>query len=349
MRWLGLGLCIMLAGAASAQSLLTTGGQLSDRSTRIKSGEFGARHVFPVTAGQVVAVRLRSTAFTPYLIVTPPGGQQIDGQAANGVAEAFFVAGQAGDAEVVVTTARPGEQGVYQMAATQGLIEGQLGLGDRKLETGELTDLINLWMPAGKTYTVEAASDEFDVYLITHAGARKVEVDDTLGQGHNARALVRTQSPGPVTLQVTSRKAAEQGAWRLQLTPGVKDLREETRATGTLSREDPKQDGRCYDLVSFVAVTRSRYTVTLTAPKLPARLVLVDAGGDKHEAPLPAGTINPQVTFENPADGVVHIQVIADQEGALGDYQVTVVPLGPPIKVEADDDVRRPVGTQLTL
>ncbi|MBX7193924.1 MAG: hypothetical protein K1X94_17860, partial [Sandaracinaceae bacterium] len=101
----------------------TERGDLAQGDQQLRSGEFFDEHTLSLQVGEAVHLEARSTAFDTYLIVRAPSGEQQDNddQAPGNLnAGLDFVAREAGDYRVLVTSYRAGETGAYELVMRGG-------------------------------------------------------------------------------------------------------------------------------------------------------------------------------------------------------------------------------------
>jgi hypothetical protein len=94
-------------------------GQLSPDDRKLESGEFQDTYAFEGTAGDGIVVELTSTAFDPYLILTPPQGEQIDNDDAPGnrnMARIELTLRASGRYRIIATSYAAGKTGAYSLA-----------------------------------------------------------------------------------------------------------------------------------------------------------------------------------------------------------------------------------------
>ena len=317
-------LSLSLALVARAEIVLDKDSALTEKSTAIATGELSETFALPVRDGQLFAVTVTSAAFAPYLIINSRGLAQLDRKGAGDTARLWFVAPRDGLAQLVVTTEKAGLKGKFHIKVTNGLIEGELGPRSAKLDTGELTEVVPVWVTRGE-YTVALSSEKFNPYLIIQHGERKTEVDDDVGGGTSARALVAMGEPGYLAVQVTTHAKDERGPYRLVITPGIGDLDKPQSSRGKLEAGDILEDGKWTDSFSFVCAKGKRYTVTLKPTGFTARLVVFDGAGVRHEAL--AGQPAPEIGFDNGANGTAQIMVQTTVAEKGGEYEVLVTPV----------------------
>jgi hypothetical protein len=94
-------------------------GQLATDDRRLESGEFQDSYAFEGAAGDAITVELTSTAFDPYLILTPPQGEQIDNDDAPGnrnMSRIELVLRTSGRYRIMATSYAAGKTGTYQLS-----------------------------------------------------------------------------------------------------------------------------------------------------------------------------------------------------------------------------------------
>ena len=98
------------------------GRALAEGDAQLQTGEFYDAYRVPMAAGERRLVEVATAAFDAYLIVTGPGGARVENDDCTagdaGRSCAVVVADQAGDWEVIVTSARPGETGAYELTVS---------------------------------------------------------------------------------------------------------------------------------------------------------------------------------------------------------------------------------------
>ncbi|MEM9865361.1 MAG: caspase family protein [Myxococcota bacterium] len=107
-----------------------TSGTLAAGDRTLDSGEFADAYTRTFAAGQSVQVRLESSQFDPYLIMTPPGGTQQDNDDLDSTTRTAgfdIPAAQAGEYRFIVTSYQPGETGAYSLSFGAGAAAPQAG------------------------------------------------------------------------------------------------------------------------------------------------------------------------------------------------------------------------------
>ncbi len=224
------------APARAAAGERVESGELERGDQTIQSGEFADRFSFTGTGGPVV-VDLRADGFDPYLIVSLPGGEQIDNDDYEGALDRSLVVvdTQPGASyTALVTSYQPGETGRYSLAIDDGAAArpatgrpdapgvrsetGRLAAGDETLRSGEFVDSYSFHGVPGQRVTISLTSDDFDTYLVVDppAGAPVQDDDGGGSTGHSRLSLDLTEA-GTYTVLVTSYAPGETGAYRLSL------------------------------------------------------------------------------------------------------------------------------------
>jgi hypothetical protein len=101
----------------------TKAGQLTDGDGRLESGEYRDLYAFEGAVGDQITIELASTAFDPYLILTPPEGEQIDNDDADGrqdLSRISLTLRAAGRYRIFATSYASGKTGAYQLTLRRG-------------------------------------------------------------------------------------------------------------------------------------------------------------------------------------------------------------------------------------
>ncbi len=235
----------MPAGLAGAQAPTlgpVTQGALAQGDQTLDSGEFQDTYQVRGRAGQQLVVRMRSTAFDPYLMVRGPGNFAEDNDDAPGGgvdAELNVRLPADGTYQVVATSFRSGERGAYVLemgdrvrpvrgegpAPTRGAgalqagsqVRGELARGDGARESGQLADSFVLRGRRGERLELRMTSSAIDPYLeITGPGGFTAFNDDDVEEGTtNARLIVSLPADGEYRVTASSYQQDETGAYQL--------------------------------------------------------------------------------------------------------------------------------------
>lgn len=329
--WLGAAIVAMALSPVVAQEpAARLVGQLDRNSQKLRTGEFVAVHEVQVAAGAVFTARLSAKGFAPYLVAILGEDLQLDHSGAGGTAQVAFALAQAGVVRFLVTTVQPGETGSYELLVNEGYLDGELRDGDRQLDSGELTDTMPIWVPAGVPVTCTIVSEEFDTYLIGHAGEDvKIDVDDSLGFGTSSQLVLPGEPRGARDVQVTTFQPGEKGAYRLFLSLGTPSLTDTIGTHSQLRDGDQRlTGGEFYDTYTFFGEAGKTYTISCTSDTVDTYLIVRDASGGKFENDDFEGSTNATIVLENPADGMIVVMVTSARAGEQGEYLVQVTPGG---------------------
>jgi len=220
--------------------------QLAD-SSRYKLYTFDAR------LGDTVSADMSSDDLDANLILTDASGNPLArnddaGGACN--AHLSFVMPAAGTYELFANSSSPGELGDFTVSLVQGVtaaardttcrgfgrvkgviqvgqtVKGQLTAGDPLLRAD--SSYYQRWvlpLEAGRTVTVDLASDDFDSYLlVTRGRGQKLVENDDGGGGCNARVVYAATDDHPVRLVVNSAGKLQTGHFTLRVADGARPL-----------------------------------------------------------------------------------------------------------------------------
>jgi hypothetical protein len=232
-------------------------GALAQGDETLQSGELVDAHALTFAAGERVRIEARSSAFDSYLIVREPGGEQHDnddppgGGSTNAVVD--FVARQAGEHRVLVTSYRPGETGAYELVVTRDgsaptpttpttpttpatptmpttpatpvtgdSVRGALASGDQTLQSGEFSDVFERSFDPGQSVQIRLASTTFDPYLIVRTpSGQQLDNDDLDPSTRNSGVDLPAAEAGTYRVTVTSYRPGEVGAYELSFGRGT--------------------------------------------------------------------------------------------------------------------------------
>lgn len=228
-------------------------GALASGDEQLSSGEFVDNFSFTGTAGDLVELRLSSTAFDPYLMLRGPEGASFDNDDAepgqtNSAITATLPA--SGEYRVMVTSYAAGERGSYtldvagaqvtaqphrsvreQFGAGGGgralevgtELTGSLDASDRRLDSGEFYDLYTLTGTPGTPLALRMRSEGFDTLLATF-DADQFEArndDDAIGNTTDSRIELLVPASGTLTVAASSYAAGATGRYTLVAEPST--------------------------------------------------------------------------------------------------------------------------------
>lgn len=230
------------AAIAPGQSVA---GELTPNDTQRRSGKY--EDVFTVHGrrGGRIELRLASSDFDPFLLVTGPDGATLsnDDEGAESVNSRLVLQFAADGAyRVAVTSFRPGETGAYRLQAAVppadaiaaapepaeplaigGSVTANLTAGDRRLASGEYLDRYRFSGRRGQRVTIDLASADFDPYLILRRpdGSQDDNDDSNVGGEPSLNSRIDTvlAEDGDYLLTVTSYRPGSTGKYRLSLAP----------------------------------------------------------------------------------------------------------------------------------
>lgn len=246
----------LLAGSAIAQQRLQSGaptpGELRRGDAQLNSGEFVDSYEFQGRAGEQVSLRLSSSDFDAYLMVSGPGDfsqENDDGQDGDTSSALNLRLPASGTYRVMATSFEPGESGRYTLDFSGGGRGGQtsfgggrgpgagpgrralnnliepgttvrdaLQRGDATLSSGEYADGWRLRGRRGQTYTLSLESGAFDPYLVVRGpgGLSEDNDDDPAQRGSsNSRVTFTMPADGEVQVSATSYASGETGDYAL--------------------------------------------------------------------------------------------------------------------------------------
>lgn len=247
---------VMAAGPAATQDAApaaaiavgqSIGGELTPNDAQRRSGKYEDVYVLPGRQGGRIDLRLSSTQFDSYLVVTGPEGFSLANDDAEDGGESLdsrlvleFPAD--GAYRVAVTTFRPGETGSYRLqAAAPGpdvavtmperaqpiaigaTVTGRLEQGDGRLASGEFSDRYRFTARRGQRIRAELTAGKVDTYLmLRHPDGSQDDNDDSLLDGQpstDSRIDTVLAEDGEYVLVVTSYEPGETGEYRLTLAP----------------------------------------------------------------------------------------------------------------------------------
>jgi hypothetical protein len=292
-----------IAAGDTADGVLEPGDELGG------DGPYQDRWTLDVAAGARVRVELRSADFDAYLIVIGPDGR-IVGTDDDGLGERnamlAFRAVAAGRYTILATSfgdelrtgayrltvlpetgdlGDPGKTAAIQPGETK---EGRLETGDAVGSRG-LEDRWTFQGRAGDVVRLDAASADFDAYLVLRFDAAVVDSNDDGGGGNNARILTVLPSTGTYTAVVSAfSEGRSAGRYTVTLAtlaapaaPGrVARIAVGQQLAGRLETGDQaREDGTLQDLWEFDGRSGQDVTVELRSSAFDAYLELREPSG----------------------------------------------------------------------
>ena len=240
-----------LAGQGSQPASIGAGStisaELSPNDNQRRSGKYEDVYQLQGRSGGRLDLRLASSDFDSFLLVTGPGGFTLSNDdEGGGSTDSRLVVEFPRDGvyRVAVTTFRPGETGNYRLQATvpaaniasttpepaQAIaigtaLTGRLEEADDRLGSGARGDRYRFAARRGQRITASVTSADFDTYLILRRPDGSQDGNDDIrvpGEtSTNSRLDTVLAEDGDYVLTVTSFRPGETGKYRLSLVPSA--------------------------------------------------------------------------------------------------------------------------------
>lgn len=245
---IGAALLCFSTGALAQQQISvgqSVNGDLRDGDAALTSGEFYDSYELSGRTGQMVRIRLTSSAFDPYVLVRGPNDfseENDDVSPQDRSAELVVRLPVNGRYRILVTSYQKGERGAYRLSVSAGdradaapanpapraesdtsiapgmRVNGDLARGDGQLSTGEFADHFTLEGRAGQRIELRLESGDFDPFVQINGPGNFVEAnDDDPAGGHNSRLGATLPADGQYSVMVTSYAANEVGSYTLRV------------------------------------------------------------------------------------------------------------------------------------
>lgn len=361
---LAFGFMAAAAPAAHAQQAISLGqnaqGTLAPGDSQLSQGEYADTYAFQGRAGQTFTVRMNSSAFDSYLIITGPNGfaQQNDDEASPNTDAGLTVTLPRDGVYTIVATSLYGkETGAYVLqvigggAAQQSAesaggaiaigqsVRARLENGDQQLSSGEFADAFTVSGQSGQTLIFEMTSTEFDPYLIVRGpGGLSEDNDDNGDQGsRDSRVRVTLPASGEITIRPTSYSAGETGAYTLSVreegasqaqasVASSGSVRLGQSVSGTLQTGDALADsGEFRDAYTLNGRRGQQIEVRLQSGAFDPYVAIFGPGdfSEFNDDDAENGTLNSRMLVTLPADGAYTIMATSYGAGQ-GAYTLSV-------------------------
>ena len=168
-------------------------GSLAQGAAQLQSGEFSAHQSVHADAGTTLHVRLTSTDFNPYLIVTGPNHEHFEN---NDFSRDTHNAGvdipvaTTGDFDVIITTDRPGEAGAYEL-----IVAREAGQAASPNTVVNVSNTNALPVPAAATNGQEGGT----IAVPSEQHGSLTQADQRLSSGEFAHPITVRFAPGSST------------------------------------------------------------------------------------------------------------------------------------------------------
>jgi hypothetical protein len=392
------------AGGGTLRPGATASGVLAQGDRALRTGEYADDWTFPVRRGETYTIGLDAGEFDPYLMVRGPGGLSEDNdddtaQRGSRNSRVVFTAPADGTATVSATSFSPGEGGRYQLTMSQGgrapgsgrgerpaytpsdrpvdgaitvgqAVTGDLGGGDRRLDSGEFLDTYTLRGRRGQQLDLRLSSSAFDPYLAISGpgGLSEFNDDDPDGGGaFDSRLFVTLPADGEYRITATSYAAGEAGDYRLSVNgadgrPSQGRPRQESYVDdrgdresvrggaiqlgdtvgGTLQSGDETLDtGEFVDTFTFRGERGQRIAAELTSSAFDAYIILTTPSGEQLDNDDGEDGTNSRLDTVLAEDGEYRVRVTSYAAGETGSYRFSVAPsLGSPRQASVQGGAR---------
>lgn len=228
-------------------------GELRAGGARRESGQYYAVYDLQGRQGEVLDIRLTSEDFDPYLEIAGPDGftDENDDDPEGGLNSRLVTTLPADGAYRITATSYSSSQtGRFELTARRAdaataaawasgaearsgsgisigdTIRGSLAQGDERLSSGEYVDTYRFIGSRGQRVRIDAASSDFDTYLILATPDGGQRDNDDGPDGTDARLEEVLPADGEYSVRVTSYAAGETGAYRLTVTAGQESERQ---------------------------------------------------------------------------------------------------------------------------
>ena len=254
--WQIVGVTALTLGSVAAQSQgeqrvsvgQTVSGELSASDAALPTGAHYDRYTIAGRAGQMLELRLASTALDPYLQIDGPEGFTLANDDDDGLNSRIVVRLPAsGTYTILATSYGPRETGAYRLSvaeaaagaeiteATRGRPrragapddpvialgsnqQGTLARGDERLGSGEYFDGFRFQGRRGQRIAISVESGAFDTYAILNLpSGEQIDNDDRTPGDTNALIERVLPEDGEYRLMVTSFRPGETGSYRLSV------------------------------------------------------------------------------------------------------------------------------------
>jgi len=355
----------------------TVTGQLAPGDSTLSSGEYVDYYVFDGQAGEVVEIRMTSTDFDSYLLLRGPQGFSEDNDdEAPGILNSLIEVRlpSTGTYTIGATSYAPGETGTYQLSfattpsgatagpavlSTSSPIMGQLGTGSDRTPQGNFVDTHSMNAQSGEDVRIILRSPDFDTVLrVQGPGGFSQENDDAPGMGTNSRLDFQAPATGTYTIQVTSFRPGEVGAYALERVSAAATQPSATAPSITagtpvqraLSTSDAQlQTGEYYQPFIYNGTAGERITIRLDSSDFDTYLMLRGAGGVQIDNDDRAqGDLNSEIVTTLPETGAYRVIVTSYAPGEVGNYILALTSGGSVVPVSAPLVPGAPVTGQLT-
>ncbi len=316
-------------------------GRLEKGDEQLSSKEYYDVYSFQASAGEEVAVDLRSNDFDPFLILLSPSErdtQNDDYENSSSHSRIEKVLDESGEWTVMVTSYEPGETGAYNVTITTSgsaavasggsrYESGTLAGGDYELSSGEYYDSYSFNGSAGEQIVIDLRSSEFDPYLMLITPAEEqFENDDHEGDASRSMIAMSLPESGQYEIIITTYKPGESGSYDLSIArPSAAASGDRVESGRLAAGDDRLESGEYVDGYEFEGAPGQRVRLDVASSDFDTYLIMVDPNGghiendDAEDAPGHS-VIEADIT----ESGTYIVAVTSYEPDETGSYELTM-------------------------
>jgi Caspase domain len=211
--------------------------------------------------------------------------------------------------------------------------EGELGFGDRVLDTGEYVDRYTVEAEAGQTLTVDMRSDDFDPYLMVRSpSGEQSENDDWEGAVDRSRVEIVASEGGAWEVLATAFQKGLTGDYTVGITLGDgSSTRSASSGGGRVERgelrpgDETLPEGEYADVYTLDGRSGEMLVLDLTSPDFDTYLVLIDPDGEQQDNDDYEGDARRSMLgVELESDGQYRVLVTSYAANETGSYRLEI-------------------------
>jgi hypothetical protein len=352
----------------------TRTGALTLTSPQFSDGSRYALYTFSAAVGDTVTAKLSSDDFDPFVIVADVHGNSLkrdDDGGGQCNAQLWFVPATAGTYRLYVNSSAKAELGAFQLSLARGALPGPADSGctgygrvaglthvgdtvtdsltaDDPMFVSDSTYFQRWILPAqaGRTFTIDLSSRDFDAYLmVAHGRGERLAYDDDSGPGCDARLVYTPTDDRPLRIiaNTSSRPKRQTGAFTLRITDGpspvdssrdcqghadpARTLRIGQRVEGRLTDQDMifQSDSTYAQIWTLEGVAGDTVTIDLISDDFDAYLMVSGPGLQRDRQDDDSGGFcNARVTLTFPQTGTYQVVANTAEKHATGRYRLEV-------------------------
>lgn len=305
----------------------------------------------PVKKGQRLAVASWADSFDPTLVVTLPGGMEIESEESASLhSVARLTAPKDGELKIGVSTADEEAMGAFtlQVLAAKDAkainpgdsLTGSLKDGDDML-AGKPMDAYRLHGKAGTRYIITLASEAFDTSLYIQDSSGRVQSNDDTSEDVTDSMISYTfTDEGDLEIRAYALDESDRGSYTISVkdAPPPQTIRKNQVVRGTLNAGDDVVDGKYMDRYLYNGKSGETVSIDLKSEDIDSYLIVMGPSGDSDENDdFEDETTDSYVSYTFTKDGILEIQATSLDEDESGDYTLVVGPARDQDVEEYDD------------